>query len=111
MLYKALAAVAIAAQLSGAAACGWEGERCCNPNPNNYNLGTCIQDRTACWEGTCMPCGKDGKPVCAGAPSQTTQSLFTNVMHERGSGLLLLHRVHALNKSPAVKNHACGHVL
>lgn len=60
-MYKLLTAVAIvASQLSGASACGWLQESCC---PNDV----CKADRSACWEGTCMRCGKDGKPQCTSA--------------------------------------------
>ena len=37
--------------------CGWINEACCEGNE-------CLADRSACWEGTCMDCGKDGKPQC-----------------------------------------------
>ena len=37
--------------------CGWRNERCCAHN-------VCKAERTECWEGTCMDCGKNGKPRC-----------------------------------------------
>ena len=39
--------------------CGWINEACCAGNE-------CLADRSACWEGICMDCGKDGKPQCPG---------------------------------------------
>ena len=68
IMYKLFAAVAIAAtQLSGAAACGWLNEKCCDVQYNNPNIGTCIQSRTVCWEAQCMMCGVNGKPKCPSA--------------------------------------------
>jgi hypothetical protein len=66
MIHKVAVALALVAAPAVMADghCGWENESCCDIPKGNPNQGTCYQARTACWEGTCMPCGKDGKPVC-----------------------------------------------
>ena len=45
--------------------CGKLNQACCNIPDNNPNIGDCREG--ACWEGTCMPCGIDGKPSCDSA--------------------------------------------
>lgn len=71
MIYRASVAalLAVAGGLSAASAtrCGFENGPCCNSPKNNPNIGDCDLDSLACWEGTCMPCGIDGKPACVGA--------------------------------------------
>ena len=71
MIYRASVAalLAVAGGLSAASAtgCGFENGPCCNSPKNNPNIGDCDLDSLACWEGTCMPCGTDGKPGCLGA--------------------------------------------
>ena len=65
MAKQLLATVAIATmQMSLASACGWFGERCCDIQPNDPNIGTCYDERNVCWEGTCMDCGTNGKIAC-----------------------------------------------
>lgn len=64
-----VAAVAALLSAAGAAAtgsCGVLNGPCCNIADNNPNIGDC-DAQSSCWEGTCMECGKDGKPVCNGA--------------------------------------------
>lgn len=82
MVKRILAAVAVAAsQFSIAAACGWPGEACCNIQPNDPNVGDCVEERNVCWEGTCMDCGTNGKIKC---PSTLPfRRLFSNRIRTR----------------------------
>lgn len=65
----AVAALLSAAGVAATGDCGKLGIVCCNIADNNPNIGDC-DAKSSCWEGTCMECGKDGKPVCNGAPLQ-----------------------------------------
>ena len=74
--------------LSPAAACGWLNEKCCSgsvvckvdglvcidgrckdaPVACGGNGEVCDLSSLVCLGGSCTPCGKEGEPVCNGAP-------------------------------------------
>lgn len=61
----AVAIAALSASAVDAEGCGNLNQACCDLLENNPNIGVCMEG--ACWEGTCMPCGIDGKPSCDSA--------------------------------------------
>lgn len=72
MLFRATLAVALAAAPAVVLACGDENGECCEYS--GFGTGYC-SGTLACWEGLCMPCGKDGTPACAGVPAPSRPAL------------------------------------